>query len=375
MFHSFSTDMSEKTRKPKASHWLITGDDDYAIQQRAAVVMKENDPGDSMNVEVVSGHADSVDAALRQTAAAIEALQTLPFLGGKKLIHFKDVNFLADTVEGRSAAVQESIQKLVEVATSLSPDEAQLVISAIGIDKRRTFFKGWGKIGSVEVLEKPELKRPQDLAAWASEIEKRFQELGLEAGAGVAERLVDAAGDDTRRLQAEIEKLSLYCHPRTRVEESDVKAICHGTREMVVWDLCDAVAEGRTVEALRLLKALLHQNERPERLLIALEGQVRLAALGTFLLETGRLKLVQKGSFVDAQLSPGSEDLVASGKKGEKFSLFPLGKAARAGRRKPSAKWFPLVEIVHQAHLEMFSGGAGDREQLLESVVVKLTAA
>jgi len=66
--------MTEKPRKSKATHWLITGDDDFAIQQRAAELMKVNAPEDPMCVEVISGHIDSVDAAIRQTASAIEAL-------------------------------------------------------------------------------------------------------------------------------------------------------------------------------------------------------------------------------------------------------------------------------------------------------------
>lgn len=366
--------MTEKPRKSKATHWLITGDDDYAIQQRAAELMKVNAPEDQMSVEVISGHIDSVDAAIRQTGSAIEALQTLPFFGGKKLVHFKDVNFAGDSVQGKSPAVQDVLAKLLEIVTKNDPEQAQIIISCIGIDKRRSFYKKFSEAGKVETFEKPELNRARDMEAWMGEIENRFKERGLVAGPGVVERLVDAAGDDSRRLISEIEKLALYCHPRTRIEEHDAKLLCQGTREMVVWDLCETVTKGKAIEALRLLKQLLFQDERPERLLIALENQVRLAALGVFLLEQGRLKLVDRRGFIDCELAPGAENFIAASRKGEKVSLFPLAKAVNAARHRPSARWFRLIEIVHQAHLDMFGGG-GDREQLLESVVLKIASA
>jgi len=371
--------MSEKPRKSKgapgqATHWLITGDDDFAIQQRTAELMTENTPEDPMSIEVISGHVDSVDAALRQTASAIEALQTLPFFGGKKLVHFKDVNFAGDSVQGKSPVVQEILLKLLEIVTALNPEQAQMIVSCIGIDKRRSFFKKFSDAGKVETYAKPELNRARDLEAWMGEIESRFRERGLVAGPGVVERLIDAAGDDSRRLINEIEKLALYCHPRTRIEEHDARLLCQGTREMVVWDLCETVTKGKALEALRLLKQLLFQNERPERLLIALENQVRLAALGVFLLEQGKLKLVDRRGFMDCELAPGAETFISANRKGERVSLFPLAKAVSAARHRPSARWFRLIEIVHQAHLDMFGGGS-DREQLLESIVLKIASA
>ena len=59
--------------------------------------------------------ADNAEQAVLRIRQAKEAIQTLPFFGGEKLVWLKNVNFLADTVTGRSAAVQEALEDLKEV--------------------------------------------------------------------------------------------------------------------------------------------------------------------------------------------------------------------------------------------------------------------
>ncbi|NJL19490.1 MAG: hypothetical protein HC901_04420 [Bdellovibrionaceae bacterium] len=47
-------------------------------------------PEDAMNLEVIDGRAENVEMALAQLDRLLEALLTLPFFGGRKVVHFRE---------------------------------------------------------------------------------------------------------------------------------------------------------------------------------------------------------------------------------------------------------------------------------------------
>ena len=59
----------------------------------------------------------------------------------------KNANFLADTVLGRAAAVTEALEKLAETLAGGLPESTRFLLSAIDVDKRRSFYKGLAKLG------------------------------------------------------------------------------------------------------------------------------------------------------------------------------------------------------------------------------------
>lgn len=324
-----------------------------------------------MNLETVHGATDTVDEAVRQIHSTIEALKTLPFFGGLKLVHLKDASFLADTVTGRSETVQNALADLLDTVRPLPPEEVMLVISAHGVDKRRSFFKQFSSLAKVELFDRIDISRAQDLSDWLEQVDAALKDAELDPDELVVEHLVELIGNDSRALHAEIEKLKLYVHPHRRVTLQDIRAICSPNREMVVWDLCDAITEGRSADALKLLHQLLAQGESEVGLLILLGGHIRLAALGTHLQETGKLFLRKKGNWVDVELAPEADSLLPRNRKGEKPNTFRMGKVVRQASRRKARSWFHAVEIIHQTHREMFRSGT-DQRQLLEKAVADL---
>ena len=71
------------------------------------------DAGD-FGLEVIDGCGDNSEQSAARIRSAIEALQTLPFFGGK-LVWLKNANCLGDSVIGRSAAAQDALAELAEV--------------------------------------------------------------------------------------------------------------------------------------------------------------------------------------------------------------------------------------------------------------------
>ena len=107
-----------KKEKPVAGNkniWACVGTDDMAVKDAAtALSRKLISPEDAeFGLEIVDGSADNSEHAERIVRNTLEALQTLPFFGGQKVVWLRGVNFLADTVTGRSETTQNALASLM----------------------------------------------------------------------------------------------------------------------------------------------------------------------------------------------------------------------------------------------------------------------
>src|ERR1700678_1525164 len=108
-----------KTKKPAAKNAairVVAGSDEAEVKRRAvelAETMAAPDAGE-FGRDIIDGAADNADHAASRIDETRQALLTLPFFGGEKLVWLKNANFLADTVLGRSNAVQEALERLQE---------------------------------------------------------------------------------------------------------------------------------------------------------------------------------------------------------------------------------------------------------------------
>ena len=87
---------------------------------------------------VAGGDSDEAAQLVRQVR---EALRTLPFFPGRKVVWMKNCNFLGDSVTGRSSTTEAALDSFRQLLESgLGPD-VLLLISASEFDKRRSFNK------------------------------------------------------------------------------------------------------------------------------------------------------------------------------------------------------------------------------------------
>src|SRR6476659_5012566 len=115
-----------------ANLYAVVGSDESAVKTAAAELAATLTPpgaGD-FGVEIIDGCADNADQAAARIRSAIEALQTLPFFGGGKLVWLKNVNFLADNRIGGAAAVHEALEELRAVLESDFGGEVKFLLSA-----------------------------------------------------------------------------------------------------------------------------------------------------------------------------------------------------------------------------------------------------
>src|SRR5438874_13838355 len=144
-----------KTKAEPANIHAVIGSDEAEVKRVAAELAQKLAPKEAgdFGLEVIDGAADNAEQAAARIRSAIEALQTLPFFGGAKLVWLKNVNFLADSVIGRSASVQTALEELAEVLEDGIPNDTTLLLSAIDVDRRRSFYKSLSKLAEVQVFD------------------------------------------------------------------------------------------------------------------------------------------------------------------------------------------------------------------------------
>ena len=350
---------------------FYAGSDHYEVQRAAVALAEKMMPEDPLNYEVLNAQADTVGDALSQIAALREAVLTIPFLGGSKLVWWKNVTFLADTPQGRSEAVLEALEKLLPVLQGADAT-VNVIISVLGIDRRRAFFKALGKFAEVRAFDLPDARKvdPEDAIAL---IESRLSEKRLKVEPGVAERLFAAFGVDKRNIEEAVEKLDLHAGEGRSVTLAEARVLVAGNREVAIWDFCDAVLAGRSRDALEELEQLFRQGESEIGILILLSQQIRLAALGGVLAENKLLRLAPKGNFVNVQLAPEAEAYLPRKKSGETVNTWQLGQVCQKSRKRPAQFWVNAVDLLHRVHRQVVTGQA-DKQRALELAVLELTA-
>jgi DNA polymerase-3 subunit delta len=119
------------------------------------------------------------------------------------------------------------------------------------------------------------LLRGRDLKAW---IRQRVKGEGGDITPQAVNLLDELIGGDLWAMNGEIQKLLLYSQERP-ISEDDVKQLVSHVQEANIFALVDAVAEGRTELAQRILHRLYYEGIAPIYILSMITRQFRLIAL------------------------------------------------------------------------------------------------
>ena len=196
--------------------YFICGDEDYLVARRAKGVFEETSKEctDSFNAETIHAVVQNADELNHCIQHAIQSLQTLSLLGGKKVVWLRNANWFRDAPPGNTEAGKKEIEKLLNCIESLPANQATLVLSACPVDRRTKHFKRLQKLAKVEDIKaKPE--------AIQETLLEESQQLGLHLSVDVAEAMLEKLGHSARQATIELHKLADYLH-----EEKD-KTVTH----------------------------------------------------------------------------------------------------------------------------------------------------
>jgi DNA polymerase III subunit delta len=246
--HQANAFLSALDRLPPAV--LLYGGDaglvtERAIQLANRLAERDNPPGEIIRLD---------DASLEEDPGRILVeLQTAPMFGGRKVLR---------TVAGRrvTAALLKPLVEggdlqgcLIVEAGNLRPDEAL-----------RALFEKSPSAAAVACF-------PDEARDLEGVMREAFGPGKMQITPEAKRMLLARLGADRALSRAEIDKLVLYAHGKSMIEESDVEAAVGDAAELALDRIVMAAASGRTAAALAECDRSVAAGESPQSVIAALQ--------------------------------------------------------------------------------------------------------
>lgn len=218
--------------------YLLYGAERYLKKQYTDKLRKALCGEDEMNTHLYEGKDVPV-------GEVIDLAETMPFLAERRVI------FLQNTGLFKSGG-----EKMAEYLTA--PNETTFfVFTESEVDKRSKLFKQVSSIGcAVEFATQDESTLKRWIAGTLGKDGKRITE-------NTVNLFLTKTGTDMQNIQMEMEKLVCYCLDRDVITDADVEAICTTRVANHIFDMVEAIGQGRTKHALELYYDLLSLKEQP----------------------------------------------------------------------------------------------------------------
>jgi DNA polymerase III subunit delta len=396
-----------KTATAATNIYAVVGSDEAEVKRAAAELASNLTPPDAgdFGLDVVDGAVDHAEQAAARIRSAIEALQTLPFFGGSKVVWLKNANFLGDTQIGRAAGVQSALEELSELIERGLGSDVILLVSATEVDKRRSFYRSLVKRAELQVFDRLDSSR----SGWEEEaieaVRRRANKRKLQFDENALDLFVLLTGGDTRQIENELEKIDVFLSESTgfqpvrragvspakepaakmatgptagtavpRVTVNLVRELVPLSRAGVIFELSNALAMRDLELALTLVRRLLDQGESAVGiLLVAILPTVRNLLLAKDLMERHRLARPHSPfQFISAinRLPAEATDHLPRKKDGS-INAYPLGIAAQQAHRFETKQLVRAMQACLEANLQLVTTQL-DHELVLTEAVVKL---
>ena len=172
------------------------------------------------------------------------------------------------TAKGRAGALLDALSEAVAEVRGRS--DLVLVVTASRADRRERWVRAFTEPAALVSCDPPKGRAP--LLAFVRQ-EARRQGLSLEEG--VAEVFAERIGPQLLVLRQEIAKAALLAAPARKLSRTHVERSAIDVAEDPIWDLTDALGEGRSGQALAVLSKLLRSGTPEPVVLGSLAGHFR----------------------------------------------------------------------------------------------------
>ncbi len=255
------------------STYVYWGEDDFAIDQE---ISRLRDRVLDANWQSFNYHkitADSADAVIE----GLNQAMTPPFGAGERLIWLAD----ATVCQNCSPDLLEELKRTIPEIPSSSH---LLLTSAKKPDGRSKVTKLLQKHGKIQEFS---LIPPWKTDQLSQRVQEIAQKIGVKLTPQALNLIAESIGNDTRQLWGELEKLKLYqgISKQPLKAEEVSRLIIANTQSS--FQLANAIRQGNTPEALRLVTDLINRNEPPLKIVATLVGQFRTWTVVKLMVEKG----------------------------------------------------------------------------------------
>jgi DNA polymerase-3 subunit delta len=366
---------------PESPVLLVCGEDEYGVKQRAREVFRRwSEKLGGEDHELIDASVNNSGEALKALAKLREALQTLPFFGGAKVVWLQNCNFLGEERTALAAVVTETLGELAQELKAFRWDNVRLLVSAGKVDKRKSFYKALEKLGAVEVFagwSENEEEWHEEAAALARRtLRESQQEISDEALA----QLVAFTGPQARLLTSEVEKLVLYAGERTPIEAGDVAAIVTRNKQARAFALGDALGERNLAAVLRCLDEELWEIRRDSKrneigLLYGLISKVRALLLVKEMTAQRWLKPGTDFNGFKGQLARVPAEALPEDRKYSPLGINPyvLFRALGQSRNYTQAELVEAMDLLLECNQKLISRNL-DASLLLQQTLIQIVS-
>ena len=188
----------------------------------------------------------------------IDLAETMPFLAQRRVIFISD-----------SGLFKSGGERLAEYLASPS-ESTYFVFTESEVDKRSKLYKAVHDKGYVAEFT---IQDEKTLTRWIAGILAKENKKITE---NTAQLFLQKTGTDMENIQMELEKLICYCMDKEIITSEDVEAICTNRISNHIFDMINAIADGKKRQALQLYYDLLALKEPPMRILFLIARQCNL---------------------------------------------------------------------------------------------------
>ncbi len=243
--------------------YLITGNDEYAIKNKARTLITSlcgNDPESNPCLEIV--HGDNPEfKPVQLLKQIIQSAATPAFMGSAKTIWFKNFDFEKFKAIKDDIDIEEQ-EKFHDLLKAGMHDDTTLVMSIFSVDKRSAFFKACQKTAEISSLDKVDIMSKDWNEKLRSVIYDSCRKNGVRMSEDAVDFVSETAGVDVGRVQSEIDKLVAYVSPEKNISLADCRKVCSRTPETAGWSFSNALSDRNLAEAIDTLNVISNMDSK-----------------------------------------------------------------------------------------------------------------
>ncbi len=278
---------------------------------------------------------DRLDVAKSTPGRLEEALASLPVLSDRRLVVVRETEGRGAKLDASWTAVFESWLKTASARESV---ETVLVVVVQKVDRRTKWVKAFREPAAAIECDPP--KGAREIARFLKDEAKAQR---VEISSDAAGLLGERVGPQLLLLRQEIEKASLLAGPGQPIERKHVEASVTAVADQPIWDLTDAIGQGKTADAVDLLARMLSHGAAAPAVLGALASHFR--------------KLVRVGHGETVAGPP-----------------FVVRKLEQQARRYPARRLVVCLRAIHRTDVELKGASVLRPDRALEQLVLTLAS-
>lgn len=214
---------------------------------------------------------ERIDGEETHLSEILVLARSLPFMAERRVIVVREPAFLVAGARKKGLVTAEEEEALLDLCAAPNPDSL-LILRYTSDDAPGAFLK---KVIAASDATQCLQPKGRDIVPWLRAEAKKMGKSFTPQALAMMEEL--APQDGTLLLASELEKLRLYLADSDDafITEEDVAAIVTPTPSRTIFNLTDALVEGRTTAALAACQDCLYLGSKPPQILRQLLDTVR----------------------------------------------------------------------------------------------------